>query len=634
MRPSSRSLAFILCLVLGAVVSTACVQPKRLNPDDFKISQARKPLPNPYGVQAAINYDDIPNNSNAVAYDQKLVDTLKKDGSLWPAPPPYIMRDAVGSAAAQDILEANSLSFSLQARNKDDHSFVLPLLNRAMLYIDTGDYMRAFKLLLTAKTVMDSVEQSGGELSAEQGKIFKGEYYEKSLACFYMGFLLYLKGDYQNARAMFMSSLEVDREGLPSEEEIQEYIEDNAKASTKSAAELLAIYESLGDDNRIAHYMLARTLVKLDDQENAEVSLKKTERWNSVPEHLVDEACGSSAQLTKLMDQPPHGENDLDKMEKIESDNLLVLVEMGFAPKKVAEGAEGSQDSLAPRNYPERQAEVYVDGQFIGQTYPLLSMLHQAAGSPRSIKDNVQTGKGVGKTALVTATNFIPIFGGLISSTIKDAWSVVADTRRWGTAPGEIQVFSGHVTPGLHTVTVLFYDRAGNPLPHYEQTHYYVPTKNGGDPTVLITRALRDKGNAINSFYCSKVLSYDAKGETLRFRSSDLMPEVGAKLSVITIEFDDPTVTQRFIDTGYIVQNPYIGPDENAQKQRMASSFPNMRIKKVAVAKVVDGGLNADCKLVQGQLEKGQTYFVTSYDFPFNDVTEVSNHYFVRKQDH
>lgn len=468
MRPSSRFLAFILCLVLGAVVSTACVQPQRLNPDDFKISQSRKPLPNPYGVQAAMNYTDIPNNSNAVAYDQKLADTLKKSGLLWPAVAPWVSSDAMGSAAAQDVREANNLSFSLKARNKDDHSFILPLLNRAMLYIDTGDYMRAFKLLLNAKAVMDSVQQSGGELGAEQGKIFKGEYYEKSLACFYMGFLLYLNGDYQNARAMFMSSLEVDREGLPNEEEIQEYIEDNTKASTKSAAELLAVYESLGDDNRIAHYMLARTLVKLGDQENAKVSLKKTERWNSVPEHLVNDACGRSAQLAKLMDQPPHGENDFDKMEKIENDNLLILVEMGFAPQKVAEGAEGSQDALAPRSYPERQAEVYVDGQFIGPTYPLLSMLHQAAGSPRTIKDNVQTSKGVGKTAVVAATNLIPIFGGLISDTIKNAWSVVADTRRWGTAPGEIQVFSGHVAPGLHTVTVLFYDRAGNPLPHYE----------------------------------------------------------------------------------------------------------------------------------------------------------------------
>jgi hypothetical protein len=119
---------------------------------------------------------------------------------------------------------------------------------------------------------------------------------------------------------------------------------------------------------------------------------------------------------------------------------------------------------------------------------------------------------------------------------------------------------------------------------------------------VLVTRALRDKWNAINSFYCSKVLSYDAKSETLRFTSSDL--------------------------------NPYIGYDESTQKQHMASLYPNMRIKKVGVAKVVDGGSRADCKMVQGMLEKGQTYFVTDYDFPFNDVTEVSNHYFVRKQDH
>ena len=637
MRFSRSQVAAVIVIISVSFLVQACVSRNAGPPIQTTINKEKQDWPKPSGIEEAMDYAKIPASSNAVAYDKKLISKIDQDSVVWADV--YYTDEMIARAPNEmirDLWKASNLSYSLRAQQKGDNDFILPLLNRSMLYISVGAYHNAFKLLLNAKGVMDSVFQEGGELGAEQEKIFKGEHYEKSLACFYMGMLLYIHGDYQNARAMFLSAIEVDRDSLPNREILQKWIKNNGEALGLTLEETTALYQSLGDDNRVVHYMLARTLVQLGDYENAKVELDKIDRYCKIPDHMVSDACGSfGSRLVKQYDIQPTGKDEFADIERLEKDNLVVFVTMGHAPTKYVGGPEGNTDYIAPRPYLERQAEVYVDGKLVGEPYPLFNMLHQATSTSRSVKDTVQGGKAAGKIAAVVAARFIPFIGGIVSDTIENNWSIVADTRRWGTAPNEVQVLSARVEPGLHTVTVLFYDINGKPLPHYEQTHYYVPVSNDKE-TVLVSRAIRDKGNAVNGFYCTEARSVNAESGVFEYISGDLLkndfdPDSGLEkdelVAVVKVEFDDPAKTQQFIETGAI--NPWL--NTAAMEQRFDSQFEGIRVIKVAEAKVLRKGKYSKCKVTNGKLEENQVYFITMNNLPFDDIIEISNHSFVQK---
>ena len=627
----------LFILIFAMFLLQACGARHAAPPIQTTINHDKKSWPKPAEIEEAMDYAKIPNDSNAVAYDKRMGEKIDKNEVIWADR--YYSDAMINSAPTEmlrDIWKANNLSYSLEAQVKGDNDFILPLLNRSMVYISVGAYHSAFKLLLNAKNVMDSVYQEGGELGAEQGKHFKGEHYEKALASFYMGMMLYIHGDYQNARAMFLSAVEIDRESIPNREIIQDWVKKNRQSLGLSSDEAAALYNTLGDDNRVVHYMLAKTLVRLDDYGNAKVELDKTKQYNKVPNHMVNEACGAMGNhMAKQYDIEPSNENPYADIERFETDNLVVFVSMGHAPTKYAGGHEGNTDYVTPRQYPERQAEVYVDGKLIGEPYPLFNLLHQASSTSRSIKDNIQGGKAFGKTTAVLAARFIPFIGGIISDTVQNNWSVVADTRRWGTAPNEVQVLSARVEPGLHTVTVLFYDINGNPLPHYEQTHYYVPVSDEKE-TVLISRAIRDKWNAVNGFYCTRVRSMEAERGVFEYVSKDLFENAedlnsGIKkdemVAVVKVEFDDPAKTQQFIEAGTV--SPYLS--EEMIKQNFANQFQGVKVLKVAEAKVIRNGKHSKCKVTKGQLEENQVYFVTANNIPFDNIIELSNHSFVSR---
>ena len=585
-----------------------------------------------YADVPCLTYDEIPCSSDAVSYDQKILKLENKGGCLW-ADRVYSQEQINAQASNQikGLWIANNLSYTLASYPRESNHFVLPILNRGALNFAIGNYRDSFKYFYNAKDVMKSMHQKGFSLGQEQSKIFKGEAYEQSLAALYLGLILYMDGDYQNARAMFAQSIELDRETIPVMEDLEDLAKKyDRKKKNESDPGLVEVYKGLGNDNRLAYYMLSRAYMKLGEPENAAIALRNSQNWLEVPDMIKEDSCGKAFAYGQNFDQAPPSGNSFANLDALENHNLVVLIQMGFAPQKYLAGMQGRNDYIKPRFYPERKAEVYIDGKLVSQSYPLYNLYHQAMCTPRTTKDTAQLGKAIGKTICVLAAACV---SDDLSRTVDNKWSVAADTRRWGTAPNEIHLASGQVSPGLHTLTVLFYDQAGNPLRHYEQTKYFVPVKEN-DETLIVLRAIKDKGNTLNAFDASKVIEYNADKAQIVFKASDLKSlHEGKEVNIFTIDFGSEALNQGFIERQHS-QNQGVqtvvkggGFFTTPKVDFSYDEFKPSEIRKVGTAKIdqISWG-KAKCSVVNGNLSAGQTLFVTTHDFIKDKIIDYSNH--------
>ena len=575
------------------------------------------------GAFANFVHKDVPDDSNAIAFDQRLLLRQADEEYIWPDVIHSQQQiKAQKSNMIKDAWIAHNLSFTLKALPREDNNFVLPLLNRGLLNYSTGNYDKAYRYLLNAQMSMEDLKQKSMTLAGERAKIFKGEHYERAMVSFYLGLMLYDKGDYENARAMFSRTLECDRETVPDKKRLNKLAKQfTRKKKGGTEQEFMTIYQTLGNDHRLAYYMLARTYNKLDQHRDSEISMDHADDWQDVPAFIKEESCGVFVGKTNLLDIPPPPDNPYAAKEKLEKDNLVILIQMGFAPAKQTSGFEGRKDILAPRDYLERKAVLYVDGKRVGEAYPIFNLMHQAAPTVRTLKDTAQTGKAAGKF-------LVGVFASVLSSDlgrlVRDKWSVAADTRRWGSLPNELQLISARVEPGLHTVTVLFYDQNGNPLPHYEQTHYFIPTKKDKE-TFLVLRSLRDKCNTVKDFYGSKIKSYNAKKNEIVFNAGDLAGiQVGQDLDIITFDLGDEKLNQQFIKEGY-VQPGFT--KMTFLKQRFDQKYKQSTVTRVGVARISNlTKSKAVCTLVEGNLDPKKTYFITNYKLPVPVIKDENNY--------
>ena len=573
-------------------------------------------------------HKDVPDDSNAIAFDQRLLLRQADEEYIWPDVIHSQQQiKAQKSNMIKDAWIAHNLSFTLKALPREDNNFVLPLLNRGLLNYSTGNYDKAYRYLLNAQMSMEDLKQKSMTLAGERAKIFKGEHYERAMVSFYLGLMLYDKGDYENARAMFSRTLECDRETVPDKKRLNKLAKKYVREiDGGTEQQFIKIYTTLGNDHRLAYYMLARTYNKLDQHRDSEISMDHADDWQDVPAFIKEESCGVFVGKTNLLDIPPPPDNPYAAKEKLEKDNLVILIQMGFAPAKQTSGFEGRKDILAPRDYLERKAVLYVDGKRVGEAYPIFNLMHQAAPTVRTLKDTAQTGKAAGKF-------LVGVFASVLSSDlgrlVRDKWSVAADTRRWGSLPNELQLISARVEPGLHTVTVLFYDQNGNPLPHYEQTHYFIPTKKDKE-TFLVLRSLRDKCNTVKDFYGSKIKSYNAKKNEIVFNAKDLAGiQVGQNLDIITFALGDEKLNQQFVKEGYVE------PDFTnimLLKQKFDQKYKKSTVTRVGVARVSKlTRSKAVCTLVEGNLDSKKTYFISNYKLPIPVIKDENNYDILQK---
>jgi len=573
----------------------------------FLLSACTKPMAPEYGF---LSHED-----NIHTYDYKLSELEKREDFLWPkAVFPQTTIARMPDFTTRDYLVAINLAYGLKALPKEDNSFILPLLNRSMLNFTTGDYHHAFRYLINAKQTMDSLNQEGGIIGTEQAKIFKGEVYEQGLVALYLGFLFYEKEDYQNARAMFTQAIELDRESIP-----------EGDAATA--------FGILGNDNRIAYYMLARTYQKLGDENNSRVSLTNSVNWQSVPEDMIDTAVSEGRFLPVSHGLPilpvefnyADFDSDLSNqtnpfigIDNLTEDNLVLIISLGSSPKKVLGNLNFTRDYIAPTPYLERSAKVYVDGELFAEAYPMYNHFHQAAGMHRTNKDSMQMGKALLKGALTIATSLV----GSISQAIDQQWNVAADGRYWGTVPNEIHLASGRVKPGLHTIKVEFFDKNNNPLPHYQQILHYVPVKNEQE-TLLHVRAIRDRYNATPLINASRIEAFDVVKKTVSFNAKDFKSlQLGDELSILELVSDSPATKSKFIkQQGQLeirelreMQAVFGVPSKfltNNFNTEFDTTYNGLSINKVATIKINELSSSTAKGLYQGVLNSNNHYFVT-----------------------
>lgn len=340
-----------------------------------------------------------------------------------------------------------------KTKEKDEKNIVLADVHYAAASFVGGDYRDALAGLTTASRIMEDVEYGSGRGAASMVlrhdlRVYKGEPYERAMAYTYLGLIYYRAGDFQNARSAFNLALLADR---------------GSKGDN----------EAYRDDFTVAHYMIGKTYLKLGEADNAEISFTKVKKY--MPD------------------------NKFADPATIKDTNFTLLVEMGCGPVKVPDPFVGSVDTIHTCEYPERSAEIYLDGQSLGRSAKVVDVNYQAKTSGSSGRDVAQAAKGVA----IAVVKQIPIIG-LLGSVAEAAGVNKADLRSWRLMPGEIHVLEAKVPEGLHTLQIKFFDQAGKELERYQQVHHFLKIGDSVSPEIrtepiFILRSGSDRHNEVRA---------------------------------------------------------------------------------------------------------------------------------------
>lgn len=257
----------------------------------------------------------------------------------------------------------------------------------------------------------------------EAEKPFKGEPYERMMAYLYRGLLDYGAGDYQNAAASFRGAI------------LQDAFADEQQNQC---------------DFEVAEYLLARSLVA-----------------SSSDQHLIDEAFGNARDLTQ------RHETTLPRLDA--ADNVLLYIELGRAPFKVAQGDEKALLTIGRRSADGLHARVSIDDKAPTPTRQTGNLAFQAqtrggrgfdvilagqALEQRTSEEGGLTLNHIG-TAIGGPVGAVFEVSGLIAMTYGHGIKPEADTRYWGNLPDSIHVASMHLDPGSHKIRVQFANAEG-----------------------------------------------------------------------------------------------------------------------------------------------------------------------------
>jgi len=311
-----------------------------------------------------------------------------------------------------------------------------------------GDVEAAHRHFEEAFNSMQDLSSTTGEsalavIGPESGKTWKGDPYERCMDAYYLGVTYWLMGDPDNAAACFKAGVLLDA--------------DSEKGAAQSDFALLWFLEGMAQ--REAHHedggaaALAKAHALLPDN-----------RW-------LDPAKNADA-------------------------NVLVVVDMGLGPQKVASGPHGSQLRFRQRRYGAAYAEVSADGAPLGRTQRAVDVHFQATTRGGKVIDHINAGKAVFKDAAVIGGIFAldnsrsesgDLFG-LALIALGLLTPAEADDRFWSTLPGEVQVLTAKLPPGEHDLRVEVKDRTGASIVEETKKLHVVVRESG--TTFAWTRAM------------------------------------------------------------------------------------------------------------------------------------------------
>ncbi len=370
-------------------------------------------------------------------------------------------------------------------------------------------------------------------MGQESAKEWKGEPYEKMLAFLYLGALLHQKGDHGNALAMFKSAVLADA-GTVEERYRSDFLPawllqalawqaegepESARQSLRHAAdglysrvlvdllarELAAVPDTGSRDAaeaaRIALLTGLPAGVSLSPREPGEAAraavsqagdilrlqLDKenqsrlpalqgfsrreleealtvlgplAEAWRSraaaLPPELLEGPAQRAAAIEGLLDQPP---------------SLLLLLEQGRGPRKVAEGRHQEILRVVPGGPPSRPPRVVLDGAEL-RTLELDSLSWQATTRGGRQVDGFLRGKAIFKdSSLITGWVLMDLGDaalhsdhdeaaaalyalGLVTWIVGAATNPAADTRQWELVPDGFWLLAADPAPGEHRLSI------------------------------------------------------------------------------------------------------------------------------------------------------------------------------------
>lgn len=260
----------------------------------------------------------------------------------------------------------------------------------------------------------------------EEGmKDFKGEPYERAMAYYYRGLLYMMDKDYENARACFKAGVIQDA-----------FAEESQNRCDFALLLFLEGYCSL----------------KLGDRQLATAAFEEVKKLR--PDFVIPTA----------------------------DSNLLIIVETGASPRKLADGVgHGELKFFRGRNILEKRVRLYMDNDEIG-AYPIEDIAWQAmtrGGRPvdKIIKGQVQfrkTHAKIGSTLTDISSNMLlasPGFShsdtmagvsaalgliGVVEMAIAARTRTHADTRYWDNLPDTVHIATLKTEPGSHQLKTVF----------------------------------------------------------------------------------------------------------------------------------------------------------------------------------
>jgi len=349
--------------------------------------------------------------------------------------------------AAKALREFYTSDFDEAARQykplaeKTDEDFVLNNVRLGTSYLMYYDLDEAEAAFLRAYEVINSVGVNNGGRSVgavlvdEKLKIWKGEPFERAMANYYLGLIYYMRNDYNNARAAFENALF----------KLADYDPDDDKGSRKKRLESNFV---------LAHLMLAKCFQRLGRDDLARESFKHAKKLRPDLQNLLEYSWN-------------------------ESSNVLLVVEVGFGPRKMTtyNGAIAGFGPTPEEAGPVPLPAVRVDGRLLNlhdlnrPTIDLLAMAQdrkwQDIDTIRTIKSTIGKGmiaggaimvaKGAGEDGSRQRTDLMVGAGLLLAGALLEA-SSQADVRQWELLPRTVFLLPLRLPPGKHDITIEFPD--------------------------------------------------------------------------------------------------------------------------------------------------------------------------------
>jgi len=339
-------------------------------------------------------------------------------------------QEAVTSYFMGDYLRSVELLKPLA--EKTDENFVLNNDRLGSASLAAEDYATAESALLRSYEVINSVgvnnggRSLGAALVSENIKVWKGEPYERAMVNFYLGVIYYSHHDYGNARGAFENALF----------KLRDYGEGQEKNDQ---------YKEVESNFVLGYLMLAKSYQRLG---RADLAQKNFDRVVQLRPDFASLAAASTN----------------------EQSNLLLIVDMGYGPRKTTNG-DGTFVGFRPTPQeagPIPLPSVVVDGrlqELHNANLPPVDLVAMAQDRQWEDIDTIRAIKSVAGTALVAAGIGNAAFNhhsdpavtfGLIAGGLLLKATAQADTRQWEMLPRTVFILPLHVAPAKHDVILDF----------------------------------------------------------------------------------------------------------------------------------------------------------------------------------